>query len=76
MERVFLFADIPFFKEVVIMATICDACGKRENEVKSGCGIEPLGKKITLHLTDAADLNRDILKVCSHFTITFKLLIK
>ena len=45
------------------MATICDACGKRENEVKSASGIEPLGKKITLHMTDASDLNRDILKV-------------
>lgn len=56
--------DIPFFKEVVIMATSCDVCGKRENEVKSGSGIEPLGKRITLRVTDPSDLNRDILKVC------------
>ena len=27
---------IPHFKEVVIMATNCDACGHRSNEVKSG----------------------------------------
>jgi len=48
---------------VVIMATVCEVCGKRDNEVKSGSGIEPMGKRITLHLTDVADLNRDILKV-------------
>lgn len=55
--------DIPFFKQVVIMATVCDACGKRDNEVKSGTGIEPTGTRITLRLTDASDLSRDILKV-------------
>jgi C4-type Zn-finger protein len=40
--------NIPFFKEVVIMATLCDACGHKTNEVKSGGGIEAKGKKITL----------------------------
>jgi zinc finger protein len=54
--------DIPFFKQVVIMATVCDVCGKRDNEVKSGTGIEPKGTRITLHLTDPSDLNRDVLK--------------
>lgn len=54
--------DIPFFKEVVIMATNCDVCGHRESEVKGGCGIEDLGQRITLHLTDVKDLSRDILK--------------
>jgi len=53
---------IPFFKEVVIMCTLCDACGDKTNEVKSGGGIEPKGKKITLKLTDPTDLNRDLLK--------------
>ena len=27
---------IPHFKEVIVMATNCDACGERTNEVKSG----------------------------------------
>jgi zinc finger protein len=27
-------SDIPFFKEVIIMATNCDTCGYRSNEVK------------------------------------------
>ena len=57
-------ADIPHFKEVVIMASNCEYCGHRSNEVKSGSGISDMGTKITLKLTDASDLNRDILKVC------------
>ncbi|XP_073513192.1 zinc finger protein ZPR1 isoform X2 [Phyllobates terribilis] len=54
--------QIPLFKEVVIMATNCDACGHRTNEVKSGGAIEPLGTRITLHITDPFDLTRDLLK--------------
>nr|XP_060643003.1 zinc finger protein ZPR1 isoform X2 [Anolis sagrei ordinatus] len=54
--------QIPHFKEVIIMATNCDACGHRTNEVKSGGAIEPLGSKITLRLTDISDLTRDVLK--------------
>jgi len=53
------------------MATSCDSCGKRENEVKSASGIEPLGKRITLHITDVSDLNRDILKVRKQHSSTF-----
>jgi zinc finger protein len=55
--------QIPFFKEVIIMALTCDACGYRSNEVKSGSGISETGTRITLRLTDPTDLSRDILKV-------------
>ncbi|XP_074072836.1 zinc finger protein ZPR1 isoform X1 [Macrotis lagotis] len=54
--------QIPHFKEVIIMATNCDNCGHRTNEVKSGGAVEPLGTRITLHITDPSDLTRDILK--------------
>jgi len=54
--------DIPHFKEIVIMATVCDACNYRDNEVKGGSGIDPTGCKITLRLTDVSDLSRDVLK--------------
>lgn len=54
--------QIPFFKEVIIMALTCDACGYRSNEVKSGSGISETGTRITLRLTDPTDLSRDILK--------------
>ena len=30
------------------MATVCDACGDKTNEVKSGGGIEEKGRKIKL----------------------------
>jgi len=53
---------IPYFKEVVIMATVCDLCGAKTNEVKAGGGIEAQGKKITLKVTDPTDMSRDVLK--------------
>ncbi|TFK01987.1 obscurin [Platysternon megacephalum] len=54
--------QIPHFKEVIIMATNCEACGHRTNEVKSGGAIEPLGTRITLRVTDPSDMTRDLLK--------------
>ncbi|KFP05504.1 Zinc finger protein ZPR1, partial [Calypte anna] len=54
--------QIPHFKEVIIMATACDSCGHRTNEVKSGGAIEPQGTRITLRITDPSDMTRDILK--------------
>ena len=45
------------------MATICEACGHRDNEVKGGAGVAEKGKLIKLHITDKSDLNRDVLKV-------------
>lgn len=53
--------EIPYFKEVIIMATSCDACGHKSNEVKSGTGIAEKGIRYELKMTDASDLNRDIL---------------
>ena len=55
--------DIPHFKEVIIMSTVCDSCGYKSNEVKAGGAIAAKGKRITLIMTDQEDLNRDILKV-------------
>lgn len=53
---------IPFFKEVIIMASYCAKCGYRTNEVKSGTGFSEKGKKITLKVKTLEDLSRDILK--------------
>ncbi|RXM91610.1 Zinc finger protein ZPR1 [Acipenser ruthenus] len=55
-------SEIPHFKEVIIMATNCDSCGHRTNEVKSGGATEKQGTKITLHITDPSDMTRDLLK--------------
>ncbi|CAI9542236.1 unnamed protein product [Staurois parvus] len=54
--------QIPHFKEVIIMATNCEACGHRTNEVKSGGAVESLGTRITLHIIDPSDFTRDVLK--------------
>ncbi|CAG9809578.1 unnamed protein product [Chironomus riparius] len=53
---------IPHFKDVVIMATVCDRCGNRTNEVKSGGGIEDQGVKIEVKITSRDDFSRDVLK--------------
>jgi zinc finger protein len=49
------------------MATNCDACGHKTNEVKSSGGIEPTGVRIEIHIKDAIDLKRDVLKVNLYF---------
>lgn len=54
--------EIPYFKEVLLMATTCDACGYKTNEVKTGGAISERGRRITLKLTGVEDLSRDILK--------------
>ncbi|RYO95973.1 hypothetical protein DL765_011711 [Monosporascus sp. GIB2] len=54
--------DIPHFKAVVLMSTVCEDCGYRSNDVKTGGEIPELGKKITLKVESAEDLARDILK--------------
>uniref|UniRef100_A0A131Y240 Putative c4-type zn-finger protein n=1 Tax=Ixodes ricinus TaxID=34613 RepID=A0A131Y240_IXORI len=54
--------QVPHFKEVVIMATVCERCGHRTSEVKGGAGIEPLGVRLELRVSGPADLARDVLK--------------
>lgn len=47
------------------MATVCDVCGHRSNEVKSRGGVEPLGQRISCKVNGKEDFSRDVLKVCS-----------
>ncbi|EGV64160.1 zf-ZPR1-domain-containing protein [Yamadazyma tenuis ATCC 10573] len=54
--------NIPHFKDVIIMSTVCTNCGYKSNEVKTGGAIPEKGRKITLKVTDPEDLARDILK--------------
>ena len=45
------------------MSSCCDNCGFRTNEVKSGGGISPKGRRITLNIVDSTfDMTRDVLK--------------
>jgi zinc finger protein len=54
--------NIPHFKEVIIMATVCDKCGYKSNEVKTGGAIPEKGKRITVSVKNTLDLSRDLLK--------------
>lgn len=54
--------DIPHFKQVIISAANCDACGYRTNDVKTGGEVPNKGQRIWLHIQGPKDLSRDILK--------------
>ncbi|ORY56888.1 ZPR1 zinc-finger domain-containing protein [Pseudomassariella vexata] len=54
--------DIPHFKAVVLMSTVCHDCGYRSNDVKTGGEVPELGKRITLKIEESVDMSRDILK--------------
>lgn len=54
--------NIPYFKEVIIMASTCDTCGYRNSEVKPGGSISEKGKKITACILNKEDLSRDVIK--------------
>eukprot|EP01129_Flabellula_baltica_P013258 TRINITY_DN6126_c0_g2_i1.p1 TRINITY_DN6126_c0_g2~~TRINITY_DN6126_c0_g2_i1.p1 ORF type:complete len:465 (+),score=139.47 TRINITY_DN6126_c0_g2_i1:40-1395(+) len=54
--------DIPYFKEVIIMAFYCDNCGYKNSEVKTGGSVSPLARKHILRVENEIDLARDILK--------------
>ncbi|KAI9373012.1 ZPR1 zinc-finger domain-containing protein [Aspergillus egyptiacus] len=58
MQRV----DIPYFKEVYIWSNVCDHCGYRSSDVKTGGEVPEKGKRITLSVENVVDLHRDILK--------------
>ena len=54
--------NIPYFKQVVLMSTVCEHCGYRSNEVKTGGEVPEKGQRITLKVLNPDDLARDILK--------------
>lgn len=54
--------NIPHFKQVVLMSTVCEHCGYRSNEVKTGGEVPDKGRRITVSVQNKEDLSRDILK--------------
>lgn len=54
--------NIPHFKQVIVNTTVCDLCGYKTNDVKTGGEVPKHGKRIWLTVKDAKDLGRDILK--------------
>ena len=55
-------SSIPFFKEIIIMAFICEHCGYRNSEIKEGGGISEKAKRIKIQVKTPEDLNRDLFK--------------
>ncbi|CAA7396647.1 unnamed protein product [Spirodela intermedia] len=58
----FFATKIPYFREVIVMATTCDQCGYRSSELKPGGEIPAKGRRIILHVQNSADLSRDVIK--------------
>lgn len=54
--------NIPYFQEVIVMASSCDSCGYRNSEVKAGGAIPLKGKKIIVRVENIKDLSRDVIK--------------
>lgn len=55
-------SSIPFFKEIIIMAFVCEHCGYRNSEIKEGGGIGEKAKKISFKVSEPDDLCRDLFK--------------
>ncbi|XP_071707478.1 uncharacterized protein [Rutidosis leptorrhynchoides] len=53
---------IPYFQEVIVMASSCDACGYRNSELKSGGAIPAKGNKVSVSVKNIRDLSRDVIK--------------
>lgn len=57
--------NIPFFKDLLIMAFTCEYCGAHSTETKTSGEVPPFARKITLSVslaTAQADLRRDLFK--------------
>jgi zinc finger protein len=57
-----ILTKIPFFREVIISSFECDSCGWTNNEVQFGGAIQEQGCRYELKVTEAADLNRQVIK--------------
>ncbi|KAL2906560.1 Zinc finger protein ZPR1, partial [Bienertia sinuspersici] len=53
---------IPYFKEVIVMASSCDACGYRNSELKPGGSISDKARRTIVYVKNPKDLNRDVIK--------------
>ncbi|KAI7690452.1 Zinc finger protein ZPR1 [Sarcoptes scabiei] len=54
--------SIPHFEDIIVMATNCEVCGWRTNEIKPGAGIKPKGIKITIEIKNSKDLDKEVVR--------------
>ncbi|KAL3802849.1 hypothetical protein HJC23_007626 [Cyclotella cryptica] len=53
--------NIPHFKEVILMSMLCEHCGFKSSEIKSGGSVSATGTKITLLVKKEEDLSRAVI---------------
>lgn len=58
----FMYTKIPMFKEIILSSFYCDSCGLKNTEVQFGGKLADFGVKYILKVTDAASMNRSIVK--------------
>lgn len=63
-----LLTYIPYFREVIVVSFSCPHCGNRNNEIQSAGQIQEKGCLYTVHVTNPADLNRQVVK-SEHCTV-------
>ena len=61
-ESLTCMTNIPYFKEILIMAFDCAYCGYRNNEIKGGGAIPTFGTAYTCVIKGREDYKRDVLK--------------
>jgi zinc finger protein len=61
-KTIMLPTKVPMFREIYIMTLHCPDCNFKNSEVNFGGEIQPKGEKLTLTLTCADDLNRQLIK--------------
>ena len=61
-ESLTCMTNIPYFKEILIMAFDCAFCGYRNNEIKGGGAIPTFGTSYTCVIKSREDYKRDVLK--------------
>lgn len=60
---IWYFIGVPHFNEILIMSTVCEACGWRNNEAKPSGGFANEGIRLILSINTEEDLNREVIKV-------------
>eukprot|EP01028_Stygiella_incarcerata_P002017 TRINITY_DN1376_c0_g1_i2.p1 TRINITY_DN1376_c0_g1~~TRINITY_DN1376_c0_g1_i2.p1 ORF type:complete len:470 (+),score=110.34 TRINITY_DN1376_c0_g1_i2:116-1525(+) len=61
-ENRMIVANIPHFRDVILMSISCEHCGYKSREVKCAGAISDKGKHAVLQVRDEEDLKRDVLK--------------
>ena len=58
----FMYTKIPMFKEIILSSFYCENCGLKNTEVQFGGKLADFGVRYSLKITDAAAINRSIVK--------------